>query len=72
MALEVLLRLEAGAPRRVARVAACTGCAWSAAELDVMHADGIERLVLPVLAVVHARACNAPAAAVSQSQRGHS
>ena len=64
MALEVLLRLEAGAPRRVARVAACTGCAWSAAEFDVMHADGIERLVLPVLAAVHARACNAPAAAV--------
>ena len=72
MALEVLLRLEAGAPRRVARVAACTGCAWSAAEFDVMHADGIERLVLPVLAVVHARAYNAPAAAVSQSQRRHS
>ena len=54
MALEVLLRLEAGAPRRVARVAPCTGCAWSAAELDVMHAHGIDRLVLPVLAVVHA------------------
>ena len=53
MALEVSLRLEAGAPRRVARVAACTGCAWSAAEFGLMHADGIERLVLPVLAVVH-------------------
>ena len=53
MALEVLLPLEAGAPRRLARVAACTVCAWSAAEFDAMHADGIERLVLPVLAVVH-------------------
>ena len=31
-----------------------TGCAWSAVEGGVMHADGIERRVLPVLAVAHA------------------
>ena len=43
----------------------CAGCAWRAAEFDVMHADGIERLVLPVLAAVHARAWNAPATRVA-------
>ena len=60
--LEVLLRLESGAPRRVARVAACGGRAWSAAEFGVTHADGIKRLVLLVLAAVHARAATvAPA-----------
>ena len=62
MALEVSLRLEAGAPRRAARVAACGGHAWSAAEFGVTHADGIKRLVLLVLAAVHARAATvAPA-----------
>eukprot|EP00974_Lingulodinium_polyedra_P122997 11185022-Lingulodinium_polyedra.AAC.1 len=37
-----------------------------------MQAVDIERLVLPVLTVMRARACDAPAAAVWQSRRRHS